>query len=81
MTPQPIKQACTGGHSVGTGTACRAATTVWVQNVPMPSAGLRVTPSAVRMRGSALRLAAHRCGWPMAQKRQLLHGARQARMT
>ena len=81
MTPQPMRQACTGGHSVDTGTAWRAATTVCVQNVPMPSAGLRVAPSAARMRGSAFRLAAQRWGWPMAQNRQLAQGARQARMT
>jgi hypothetical protein len=35
----------------------------------------------VRMRFSALRLAAQRWGWPTLQKRHSPHGARQARMT
>ena len=71
-----------GGQLSGTGTACLAATTVWVQKVPMPRAGFNVTLSRlVFMRGSALRLAEQRCGWPMAQNRQAPQGARQARMT
>ena len=77
-----MSDACGGGQLSGTGTACFAATTVWVQNVPMPSAGFRVRLSRlVFMRGSALRLDEQRCGWPMAQNRQPPHGARHARMT
>ena len=77
-----MSDACGGGQLSGTGTACLAATTVWVQNVPIPSAGFSVRLSRlVFIRGSALRLAEHRCGWPMAQNRQEPHGARQARTT
>ena len=82
VTPQPSRQACSGGHDSGTGMACLAETTVRSQKVPMPRAGLRVMLSrAVRMRGSALRLDEHRLGWPRAQKRQRPQGARHASTT
>ena len=81
MTPQPIRLAWAAGIARVTGTAWRAATTVWVAKVPMPEQWVEDTRRPACAAGLRIQTRRTQVRPAMRQKRQLPQGARQARMT
>jgi hypothetical protein len=81
ITPQPIRQAASGGTAGSTLTAWPAATRQTSAKAPMPMAADSGVPSSRVIFWLALRLSKQYQGRPRRQERHCPHGARQARTT
>ena len=80
ITPHPSSPATSGRTSERTFVHWPAATRVSSAKAPMPSAGLRGSPSSVIF-CAAFRVAKQYCGRPRRHERHRPHTARQLRMT